>query len=281
MAILRLNPSQLAVCSWSLRPESPAHLAGMLGELGLDAVQLGLNAHRGSEGGAAVGETLRAAGVRIVSGMFGAVGEDYSTLETIRVTGGFVPDATWEDNLALATQAADAARALGLDLVSTHAGFLPADPADPAYAKLAGRVERIAEVFAERGLRLALETGQEEARHLDQFLRGLGAGNVGVNFDPANMILYAKGGPVEALEILLPHLYQVHIKDATATTVPGTWGAETPVGEGQVDWAAFLGILDRAGYAGALCIEREAGPDRVADIRRAAEFITRQITSNP
>ncbi|MCU0782222.1 MAG: sugar phosphate isomerase/epimerase [Akkermansiaceae bacterium] len=275
-----MNSSQLAVCSWSLRPESPAHLAGLLRELGLDAVQLALNAHRGSAGGAAVGETLRAAGVRIVSGMFGAVGEDYSTLESIRLTGGFVPDATWDENLALATAAADAAQALGLDLVSTHAGFLPEDPGDPAYAKLAARVERIAAVFAARGLRLALETGQEEARHLDHFLRGLNARNVGVNFDPANMILYAKGDPTEALEILLPHLYQVHIKDAVATTTPGTWGAEKPVGEGQVDWPAFLGVLDRAGYAGALCIEREAGPDRVADIRRAAAFINRHINSN-
>ncbi len=277
MALSHLVPDQLAVCSWSLRPDDSAHLARLVRECGLDSVQLALNAHRGAEGGAAVGESLRAAGLRIVSGMFGTAGEDYSTLETIKATGGIVPDHTWEENLAIATGAADAARELGLELVSTHAGFLPEDPADPAYAKLAARLEEIAGVFADRGLRLALETGQEEARHLARFLRGLKADNVGVNFDPANMILYAKGDPVEALEILLPHLYQIHIKDAAATSVPGTWGEEKPVGSGEVDWPAFLALLDRAGYSGALCIEREAGENRVADIRDAAEFITRQI----
>lgn len=280
MAFSHLKSTQLAVCSWSLRPDDPDHLVRLLGELGLDSVQLALNAHRGSGGGSALGDTLRAAGIRIVSGMFGAVGEDYSTLETIRLTGGFVPDATWPENLALAEAAADTALELGLDLVSTHAGFLPDDPSDPAHAQLAARIERIAGIFAERGLRLALETGQEEAGHLDHFLRGLRATNVGVNFDPANMILYAKGDPVAALEILMPHLYQVHIKDAVATSVPGTWGEERVVGQGQVDWPAFLGVLDRAGYSGALCIEREAGPERVADIRRAADFITRQINPN-
>jgi L-ribulose-5-phosphate 3-epimerase len=263
----------LAVCSWSLRPEDPADLVEMVRSLGLSQVQLALNAHRGSAGGAAIGAVLAEAGIRIASGMFGTEGEDYSTLETIRQTGGVVPDETWEANQAIAKNAVETARALGLNLVSFHAGFLPEDPADPDYAKLTERLRTLAVLFADAGIDLAFETGQEEAEILSRFLDDLAAPNVGVNFDPANMILYGKGDPVAGLRTLLPYLKQVHIKDAVATSEPGTWGSEVVVGTGEVDWPAFLGVLEEAGYAGALVIEREAGDARVAEILAAKQHL--------
>jgi len=266
-------PEQLAVCSWSLRPRDTVDLIEMLRSLGLSRVQLALNAHRGSGGGEAVGRELAAAGVEIVSGMFGTVGEDYTTLESIRRTGGVVPDETWEENLVLAAEVAEAARALGLSLVSLHAGFLPEDPGDPDYAKLLGRLRELGELFGAANIDLALETGQEEAPVLARFLEDLDAPNIGVNFDPANMLLYNKGNPVEALRVLLPRLKQVHIKDAVVTDAPGTWGTEVVVGTGQVDWPAFLGVLSNGGFGGALCIEREAGDERLADILAAKQYI--------
>lgn len=264
---------QLAVCSWSLRPRDVADLVAMVNQLGLPRVQLALNDHRGSAGGAAIGEALTVAGVGIVSGMFGTIGEDYSTLDTIRRTGGLVPDRHWQDNLALAREVAASARALGLGLVSFHAGFLPEDPGDPDYPKLADRLRSVAAVFADAGVDLALETGQEEAPVLLEFLDRLAAPNVGVNFDPANMLLYGKGDPVEAIRVLLPYLKQVHVKDAVASVTPGQWGTETVVGAGQVDWPAFLGVLADAGYDGPLCIEREGGEDRAADIAAARDHV--------
>jgi sugar phosphate isomerase/epimerase len=245
----------------------------MLGSLGLPRVQLALNAHRGSAGGEEIGRELAGAGIEIVSGMFGTVGEDYSTLESIRRTGGVVPDETWEENRKLAAEVAEAARALGLKLVSFHAGFLPEDAADPNYAKLLARLRELGGMFADAGVDLALETGQEEAPVLARFLDDLAAPNIGVNFDPANMLLYDKGDPVEALRTLLPHLKRVHIKDAIVTDIPETWGTEVVVGTGEVDWKAFLEVLAGADFRGALCIEREAGEDRLADIRTAKEFI--------
>jgi len=265
--------SKLAACSWSLRPRDPADLVAMVRSLGLNHVQLALNDHRGAAGGSGVGAALAAAGIGVVSGMFGTVGEDYSTLESIRRTGGVVPDETWEENLALAAGVAEAARSLGLKLVTFHAGFLPEDPADPAYAKLIDRLRRLADLFGGQGLDLAFETGQEEAGVLRRFLDDLAAPNVGVNFDPANMILYGKGDPVHALRTLLPYLKQVHLKDAVATETPGTWGREVVLGTGQVDWPAFLGVLAGAGYTGALAIEREAGENRLADVLSAKKHI--------
>lgn len=273
----------LAVCSWSLRPRDPDDLVAMLRSIGLPRVQLALNSHRGSAGGAGIGQALAEAGVRIVSGMFGPVGEDYSSLESIRRTGGVVPDVTWEENRALAAEVAAAAQALGLGLVSMHAGFLPEHRGDPGHGKLLGRLRELAWIFADAGVELAFETGQEEAGVLVRFLDELAAPNVGVNFDPANMILYDKGDPVEALRMLLPHVRQVHIKDAVLTREPGTWGSEVVVGTGEVDWPAFLGVLAGSGFSGALCIEREAGDDRVADIlaaRRHVEAVVQQLSGS-
>jgi sugar phosphate isomerase/epimerase len=268
----------LAVCSWSLRPKDTADLVSMVRSLGLSRVQLALNAHRGSAGGAAIGAELAAAGIEIVSGMFGTVGEDYSTLESIQRTGGVVPDGHWEANLAIAREVVEASRSLGIDLVSFHAGFLPEDASDPDYAKLIGRLRTLATMFADAGIDLAFETGQEEAGILASFLADLAAPNVGVNFDPANMILYAKGDPVSGLKTLLPYLKQIHIKDAILTTEPGTWGSEVVVGTGQVDWTAFLAVLEEAQYSGALAIECEAGDNRLADILAAKNYLESILT---
>jgi len=106
-----------------------------------------------------------------------------------------------------------------------------------------------------------------------QLLQALKRPNVGVNFDPANMLLYDKGDPIGSLRLLGPWIRQVHIKDAVRTRKPGTWGEEVPVGTGQVDWRAFFSTLDQIRFTGNLIIEREAGNQRVVDIRRAKEFV--------
>jgi L-ribulose-5-phosphate 3-epimerase len=93
----------------------------------------------------------------------------------------------------------------------------------------------------------------------------------GVNFDPANMVLYDEGNPVQAMAVLAPWIRHVHIKDGIRTRRPGAWGREVPWGEGEVGAEAFLRELKRLGYAGALAIEREAGDRRVQDIRSAVE----------
>jgi sugar phosphate isomerase/epimerase len=264
---------RLAVCSWSLQPKDPADLIGQLRQLGMDKIQLALGPLVGEPAWAGAGAKLSAAGVKVVSGMFGTVGEDYTTLETIRKTGGVVPDATWDENWRNIQRYVQVAAKLKLKLVSFHCGFLPEDAADASYDKLIGRLVKIADVFAREGIGLAMETGQEDADTLKGFLDRLAKPNVGVNFDPANMILYAKGEPVSAVKVLMPYVMQVHIKDATATKVPGQWGAEVPVGTGEVDWAAFFAALKAGGFGGCMSIEREAGQQRIADITRAKNFI--------
>jgi len=265
---------RLAVCSWSLQPASPQQLLEHLRAIGIPRLQLALDPLRESPalwGG--VGDLCRQHQVALVSGMFGTVGEDYTTLESIRRTGGLVPDETWNENWENIQKTAGIAHQLGLKLVTFHAGFLPHDESDPDFERLLHRIRLVADLFAAQGVDLAFETGQETAETLRAFLGKLGRNNVGVNFDPANMILYDKGDPITAVRVLGPWVRQCHIKDARKTKVSGTWGEEVPVGTGEVDWKAFFRALAEAGFTGHLSIEREAGNQRVKDIQTAKQFV--------
>jgi sugar phosphate isomerase/epimerase len=266
--------SRLAVCSWSLRPATPMELVERLKQTGIRRTQLALDPLRESPGiwGGAPA-LFKKEGIEIVSGMFGCVGEDYTTLDSIRATGGLAPDATWEQNWRNIQATAELAQTMGLKSLTFHAGFMPHEQTDPKYIQMRERIARVADLVAVRGIGLSLETGQEEAATLASFLTGLKKPNVGVNFDPANMILYDKGNPVEAVGILGPWIRSVHVKDARRTQKPGTWGSEVVTGTGEVSWTLFFEALDRVGFKGELCIEREAGEQRVEDIRAAHAFL--------
>ena len=148
------------------------------------------------------------------------------------------------------------------------------DERDPkAYATFVERVTWIRDECARNGITLLLESGQETAEDLAAFLADVPG--VGVNLDPANMILYGKGDPLAALATLMPWIKQVHVKDAIPTDKPGTWGTETPWGEGKVGGRAFVAALDRLGYQGNFLIEREGGNRRAEDIALAVRRLTK------
>jgi sugar phosphate isomerase/epimerase len=221
---------------------------------------------------------LKAAGIALASGMMSMKGEDYSTLESIRRTGGVAPDETWVENLAAARGNASVARRMGVGLVTFHAGFLPHDRTDAKRAAMLRRLQELAKVFSAEGVRVGLETGQEDAQTLVGVLedvnKPLGAKQrVGVNFDPANIILYGMGEPAAAAKKLAPHIVQVHVKDALPTTVAGTWGTEMPAGQGAVGWPTFLDVLGGAGVRCPLIVEREGGERRVEDVAAAARLL--------
>jgi sugar phosphate isomerase/epimerase len=260
--------SRLAVCSWSLQPASPEQLIQQLKTIGLDRVQLDLDPFRELPAVWDHAPALFAqAGITPVSGMFRTANEDYTTLETIRLTGGLVPDATWEQNWSNAQATVKIAQRLGLKFVMFHAGFVPHDHQDPVFVKLVDRIRAVARLFAGAGITLGCETGQETGPDLKKFLQHLAEPNVAVNFDPANMILYNNGDPIEALRLVGPQVKSCHLKDAIVTRVPGTWGEEVAVGAGQVDWPAFFQTMAEIRFGGYFCLEREAGNQRLEDIR--------------
>lgn len=262
------------VCSWSLHPDSPETLAGVLADLDAGGVQLALDPIRTGDWG--LGATKRAlddAGIALISGMMATRGEDYSTLDTIRETGGVRPDKHWDANRKAAEANARIAAELGIHLVTFHAGFIPHDPADPERSVLIHRLREMDDAFANEGVRIAFETGQESAQTLLEALDEIHRPTVGVNFDPANMILYGMGDPNEAVRALGPRIAQAHVKDAVATDTPGTWGREVAAGTGEVNWAAFFAALAELPQRVDVLVEREAGERRREDIRTALELI--------
>jgi sugar phosphate isomerase/epimerase len=212
---------------------------------------------------------LRADGIKLAAGMIHFPGEDYSSIATIRQTGGYVPDDAWALRQRMSREAARLAQELGISAVSTHVGFVPS-PSAAEYATMRDRVREVAADFASFGVDLLMETGQERADELLEFLHDLKRPNLGINFDPANMILYGAGDPIAAIRTLAGHIRHVHAKDATASAKPGVeWGEEVPFGAGQVNPPAFLDALAEAKYTGPIAIEREAGNDRMGDVAKA------------
>ena len=265
---------QLAVCSWSLQPASPRDLVEKLSATGIRRMQLALDPLRETpEVWGTMEAELQKNGITLVSGMFGCVDEDYATLETIRVTGGIAPDDTWPQNLENIRATAALAESLNLKLVTFHAGFLPHDPREPGFTRMVERLQMIADIFGARAILVGLETGQENAAELAAILHQVNRPNLGINFDPANIILYGRGDSINALRLLAPWVRQVHIKDALPTVTPGTWGREVVVGTGAVDWPAFFAVLKSINFAGNVVIEREAGTNRVGDICAAKQLV--------
>lgn len=268
---------RLGVCSWSLQPASPTDLVELLHSAGLDIVQLSLDPIREQSADwrmVSCMNAFRAGGITAVSGMMQMRGEDYSTLESIKRTGGLLLDETWDANRGASMQNARIAQELEIPLVSFHAGFLPPKSDPEMREEVIDRLRLVVDIFRAHGSQIALETGQESAPQLLEFLKEVDRKDVlGVNFDAANMILYNQGDPVEALRLLLPHVRQCHIKDALLTETPGEWGTEVPVGSGQVDWEAFFGLLNSKQGKLDLIIECEAGENRLQDIIKARDLV--------
>ena len=261
-------PHPLAVCSWSLRPDSPEELRASLDACGLRRVQLALDPIRtGAWSIDATRHSLQ--DIEIVSGMMACEGEDYSSLESIARTGGIRPERHWPANRDAALANAQLARELGITLVTFHAGFVPHDHEHPEYLPIVDRIAKIRRAFEDAGVRVALETGQEPATILADLLENDRLASLGVNFDPANMLLYGSGDPIDAMTLLKPRIAQVHMKDADPSPLPGQWGTEKPAGEGSVDWPAFFEQLPPRV---AVVIEREAGENRIGDVRKAIEL---------
>ena len=203
-------------------------------------------------------------GIRISVVFGGFEGESYADIPTVSRTVGLVPPATRAARLKEMREISDFARLLGVGAVGLHLGFVPHDTADPMYRDVVAVARDLCDYCKNNGQNLHLETGQESADTLLRFLGDVGRDNLFVNFDPANMILYGSGEPIEALRKVGRYVRSVHCKDARLAARPGLeWGAEVPLGEGDVGMENFLRTLGDLGYTGPLTIEREIPQDPV------------------
>lgn len=222
---------------------------------------------------------LRELGIRVTCVFAGFEGESYADIPTVQRTVGLVPRETRAARTTELKEIADFAKLLGVDVVGVHVGFVPHDRHSADYRDVVAVTREACDHVRANGQALHLETGQEPADVLLGFLGDVARDNLFVNFDPANMILYGVGQPLPALELLGRHVRSVHCKDAKWSSQPGvTWGEEKPLGQGDVDFPAYLSTLAKIGYTGPLTIERELSqePERQkAEIAAAVTLLNR------
>ncbi|HOA72389.1 MAG TPA: sugar phosphate isomerase/epimerase family protein [Phycisphaerae bacterium] len=265
---------QIGVCTWSLHiPDLGQTLATIKDQLGLGVIHLGFFDDGYKEPNKII-DLVKASGLKVSATCLGFAGEDYTTIQDIARTGGYLPDDVFEARYEKTVAVADITPKLGTDILTVHIGFVPEDHKDPKYAVMVDRARRIADALGERGVKLVMETGQESPENLIAFMDAVGRPNVAVNFDPANMILYGVGEPVEAVSLLRDRIAHVHMKDATWSAKPREqWGEEVVLGTGEADIPRIVSKLRAQGYTGTLAIEREAGNQRVADIAEAIKLL--------
>lgn len=259
--------------------KDPEGKFGLLGQLGVRCCQIWLGRRVLSPAlEKKIADLTLRQRIEITTTFCGFEGDRYDDIATARATIGLVPEATRAERLAEMKEVGLVARRLGIPAVALHIGYIPTERGSSAYRGVVAAAQEIADFLAERGLKLTLETGQETGAHLRDFLGDVGRPNVGVNFDPANMLLYGHDQPVPAVEKLAPWLYNVHAKDGNWPTEAGKLGREMPIGQGQVNFPAFVGKLREVGYRGPLIIEREiSGPKQVEDMRGSIRFLNQVI----
>ena len=189
---------------------------------------------------------------------------------------GLVPPKTRAARIDALRQASEFAKLVGIGQVQTHCGFIPEDPFDPLYPGTVEAIRTVAQHCQGNGQHFLMETGQETPTAMSRMIRDVAMPNLAVGLDTANLILYGKANPVDAVDILGPHVRSIHAKDGKWPTNPSELGEEVLIGKGLVDFKAVFTKLHRIGYTGAVTIEREtSGPQQIEDVRQEKLYLER------
>lgn len=216
--------------------------------------------------------------IKITSLICGFEDEDYQDIPTIKRTVGLVNPATRGKRVLRVLSYSDFALELEVEIIQAHIGFIPENTSGSNYKELVLALQKIADYCKENDQSFTLETGQEKALVLSKFIEDVNRLNLGVNFDPANMLLYDADDPIKALDILGKYVIGVHCKDGKRPERKGELGKEYPLGEGDVGIEKFVDKLRKIGYTGHLTIEREiSGEKQIRDILKAKELLQKLV----
>jgi sugar phosphate isomerase/epimerase len=217
-------------------------------------------------------------GVEATSLVVGGPGKEVWDFYQGPLTIGLVPRETREARIAHIKRASDFAKQCEIPAVQTHCGFIPENPNDAMYKETVTAMREVAGYCKRNGQNFRYETGQETPITLVRAMQDVGLDNQGVNFDLANLVLYGKANPVDALELLGPYVQGIHAKDGLWPTNPKELGEEVAIGRGKVDFARIIARLKEMKYRGAVTIEREiSGAQQVEDVRAAKAYLEKLI----
>lgn len=246
-------------------------------DLGLPTAQIFVDEfHSGLDG--RLRKALEAYNIQATSVVVGGPGKEVWDFYSGPLTIGVVPRETRTARVAHIKKASDFAKQCSIPAVQTHCGFIPENPNDPLYKETVETIRDIAEYCRRNGQNLRYETGQETPITLVRTIQDVGTDNQGVNFDLANLILYGKANPGDAIELLGPYVQGIHAKDGLWPTDPKRLGEEVPIGKGMVDFSRIISRLKEIDYRGAVTIEREiSGPQQMEDVRAAKTYLEKLI----
>ena len=276
-----LEPLELGVIFWASSAKSALEQIQGIKALGVRCAQMGIAGDFDPTGKAAEWKAACDAEAFTLLTVTAAYnGEDYADIPTVVRTVGFIPPATRIEREARTIALCDFAKTLDIPVFACHIGFVPHDKHDADYLAVQAMVMRICDHCANQGQSFHLETGQEPADVLLDFLLDTAKPNLWINFDPANMILYGTGDPIEAMEVLRGHIRSVHAKDGDWPDAgkPGSLGSEKPLGAGSVGIPSFVAKLKQIGYSGQIVIEREGTtPEQWSSDLRAAIALLKSL----
>jgi sugar phosphate isomerase/epimerase len=217
-------------------------------------------------------------GIEATSLVVGGPGKEIWDFYQGPLTIGLVPRETRAARIAHIKKASDFAKQCGIPAVQTHCGFIPENPNDEVYLQTVSAMREVAAYCKRNGQNFRYETGQETPITLVRAIQDVGMDNQGVNFDLANLILYGKANPVDAIELLGPYIQGIHAKDGLWPTNPKELGEEVAIGKGKVDFSRIIARLKELKYQGAVTIEREiSGAQQVEDVRAAKAYLEKLI----
>ncbi len=211
-------------------------------------------------------------GVRICAMWAGLPGRNVWNFSEGPVTLGLVPPQSRQERVECLKRWADFAVRIGAPAIITHCGFIPENLTDSEYDPIVDAIREVAHYCGERGLEFWFETGQETPVVLLRTFERVGTSNLGINYDPANLILYGKGNPIDALDVIGPYVRNIHVKDGFYPTNGTELGREVRPGQGKVRFPEFVAKLVKSGFSGEWIIEREIeGEEQAKDIRHTIE----------
>ncbi len=194
------------------------------------------------------------------------------------LTLGLVPRQYRAGRIAAIKKTSDFAKLCGITGVQTHCGFIPEDPNNPVFKELVDALREVAEYCRKNGQTFRCESGQETPTTLVRAIREANVEGLGINLDPANLIMYGKANPVDAMDLIGPYVRGVHAKDGLYPTNTKELGREVPIGQGKVNFPELIKRLKAAGYHAPLTIEREIeGTEQKKDILSAKAFLEKLI----
>ena len=246
-------------------------------DLGLPTCQVGVR-DTGGDAAANLRRALDRYGVEATSAVAGGPGPEVYDFYQGPLTIGLVPRQYRAQRIAHMKEISDFAVKAKIPAVQGHCGFIPENPNEPEYQEAVEAIRTVAAYCRQNGQKFRCETGQETPITLVRAIRDIGLDNVGVNFDAANLIMYGKANPVDAVEILGPYIQGVHAKDGLYPTDPKQLGKEVPIGQGKVDFPVLIARLKQIGYRNPLTIEREiSGDKQTADILAAKAYLEKLV----